>query len=242
MATELSHLTASGVTCIRLSYMGWNNTESEKLAVFAKAKGFRVIIGGDWPLFHISDEASYTSQVITEAKWAQLNHIDQFSLGNEQEYNLSGITQQQWATYLIGLATQVRAVYGGKISYETSADFSRILWNKQKLGDIDLIGENLYCGYDCNASYLKDAISALGVTHVYVSETNSDIDTGKYNNDATHATEVSGDSLKLTNMGVPVYYFAFGTCNGNNGVSDNWGIFQCSILKQSITAAVLGLK
>lgn len=240
VAVDLAILNTAKINCLRLSYMGWNNAQSEALAIFAQSKGFRVIVGGDWGTLTASQEASYQSQVLTEATWAQANKIPQMSLGNEQEYRLSGLTQTQWYTFLETLATKVKTVYSGQVSYETSGDFANF-WATKPLGSIDLLGLNLYCGYGCNANYLQENITAHGATHMYVSETNADMSISQYGNDATHASEVTGDAVKLLNFGVPVYYFTFSTCNNSNGVQTNWGLYQCNVLAQPLTAKALGI-
>jgi hypothetical protein len=240
VTTDLNRLMQSGVTCLRIYYGDFNYSPVESLAVFAKSKGFRVIVGGSWMTLTSDQLATYSTQVMQMASWAQTNHMDQFSLGNEQEYRLSGITNDQWVTFLTGLATQVKTVFSGKVSYETSGDFAD-LWATKNLGDIDLLGLNLYCGYACNLNYLNENITAHGINHVYISETNADMDTGLYNKDSVHAAEVSGDAVKLLSAGVPVYYFTYSACN-ENGVANHWGLYQCNVLKQPLTSGILNIK
>lgn len=241
VAKDLAVMTKAGINCVRLSYMGWNNAQSEALAVFAKSKGFRVIVGGDWGSLTSSQLTSYQSQVLTQAKWAQANSIDQMSLGNEQEYRLSGLTKDQWVSFLQTLATAVKKVYQGKVSYETSGDFASY-WSTKSLGDIDLIGFNAYAGYGANAGFVTGPAKVFGIDRVYISETNADMDTGNYDSDAVHATEVKGDAVKLLGLGVPVYFFAFGAANNTNGVADHWGLYDnAGNVRQPLTAAALGL-
>lgn len=245
-AAQLSILSAHNVSCVRIAYTGINNPKSEAYALTAKQRGFRVIIGNDsWfgsnqGTMSTDTFAAYDAGVIAEAKWAQTNKIDQLSLGNEQEYNLQ-ISQANWTAHLRALAYQVRQVYSGKVSYETSGDFINA-WVGQPLGDIDLLGFNLYCGVGCNENYLKTAINAFGATHVYVSETNADMDTSSYNSDSVHAIEVAGDVLKMQKdfPAIPIYYFAFGA-NGNGGVDGHWGLYSGTSVQQPLTASALGL-
>jgi len=241
VAQQLAYLTTSGITMIRTAYMGWNNQQSEALALFAKSKGYYVIIGGDWGTLSPTDVQTYDADVLSEAKWAQANHIDQLSIGNEQEYRLSGMSAAQFQSSLKSLAAQVRAVYSGKISYETQP-YQIASWQSVGLGDIDMLGLNLYCGEPCNENFITQAINAFGITHVYISETNADMSTGQYTNDATHAQEVTNDALVLhrTFRTMPIYYFAFGA-NGNDGVPSYWGIYNGTILQQPLTAKVLSL-
>ena len=247
--TDFNKLKEAGINCIRIVYMRYeatapagSNTQVENLAIFAKSKGFRVIIGGDWDTITPSDLPLYRTNVLKYAAFSQTNKIDQFSLGNEQEYRLDGISHEEWATFIGNLATEVKTIYAGKVSYETSGDFAPE-WTGFSLGGLDLIGFNLYCGYGCNADYLQMSIDAHGKDHVYVSETNADMgDGGKYDRDRTHASELKSDFSKLLSFNVPLYYFTFGTCNNSHGVPTNWGIYQCNKLKQPLTAAILGIK
>ena len=168
--------------------------------------------------------------------------IDQFSLGNEQEYQLNGLTNAQFADFIRSLAVSIRGVYSGRISYETSGDFADF-WAGQTLGSIDLLGLNLYCGSACNQQYLKENLTAHGVDHVYVSESNADMNTGKYNDDTVHAAEVASDFINLLSTGVKrIYYFDFAASGNLYNVADNWGLYQNGILAQPLTASVLGIR
>ena len=238
---QLDIIKASGNTAVRIFYSGWNNSLVRTDALAAKGKGFYTVSGGDWGTFNASDEPTYTADVIAEAKWAEANHIDQLSMGNEQEYRLGDITQTQWVAFLNQLYPQVKAVAPDvKISYETSGDFAAF-WATQPVA-FDLLGLNLYCGYTCNANDLQTEINAHGVSHVYVSETNADMSTGKYSNDATHAAEVQGDALKLkANFpNTRIFFFTFGA-NGSDGVPSYWGLYNGTTVQQPLTAKALGL-
>lgn len=240
VAIDLANLKKADIMCLRLSYMGFNNAQSEALALVAKADGFRVILGGDWGTMTVAQEPTYTAEALQQAKWAQANAIPQMSIGNEQEYGLKGLSDAQWATYITGLATQVKTIYSGQVSYETSGDFANI-WAKQSLGGLDLLGLNLYCGESCNASYLNENIKAHGISHIYVSETNDDMSVSPTPSDSKHATELQGDLVQLLKIGVPVYYFTYGTCNNADGVPSYWGLYNCNVLAQPDAAGVLGL-
>jgi hypothetical protein len=252
--TDISKLQDSNITCVRIAYDGWNNPDLEAVALLAKSKGEYVVFGGDWGDLDPSQLNDYTAQVLKEANWAEDNKIDQFSLGNEQEGRLNGMTKYQWVTFVKSLATKVKEVYGGKISYEINgndADF----WATQTRGDIDLLGFNLYCGHGCNKEYLQENIDAHGVDHVYVSEINADMDTGDYENDTAHADELKADLIRLRTEfpNTPFYFFTYEACStsghDNNGVAAHWGVFQCNPqnvaeynLAQPAVAAVLGIR
>jgi hypothetical protein len=234
--SNFSRLKAANINCVRLDYEIFGDRNIQALAVHAKADGMYVIIGGTWGTLDSSGFSAYDAGAIAQAKWAQQNNMPQISIGNEQESRLSGITPSQFAQHLIGLASQVRQFYSGKISYEINSDFLGT-WQQTGLGSIDLLGLNVYCGAGCNASRIQSAINSFGVSHVYVSETNSDMDTGNYNNDATHAADVQNNFMVLHKNfpNTPMYYFDF-------LAGAPWGLFDGTRYVQPLTAAVLGLK
>jgi hypothetical protein len=242
VTNQLAILKSHGVTHLRIAYSGWNNPQSEQLALLAKNNGFYVIIGGDWDTFSQSQFNTYENEVVQEAKWAQANGIPQLSLDNEQEYRLQGVTQNAWASDLRTAAAAVRSVYSGKISYETSGDFAAE-WDAQSLGDIDLLGLNLYNSYyPSNASALQNEINAHGVTHVYVSEINCDVENVKTcQTDAGLALEVSDDAVKLHQNfpSTQIYFFTFSA--GGDGVPTAWGLFNGTTVQYPQTAALVGL-
>lgn len=154
------------------------------------------------------------------------------SIGNEQEYHLSGLSVSQWIAHAKTLATQVKAVYSGKVSYDTSGDFEGQWLSAGSLGSLDAIGLNLYCGAGCNQNDLQKAITQWGKTHVEVTETACDLN--QCVSDSSMAAEVKTDALKLVAMGVPVYYFALRS--GGDGTESYW-----AIINKPLTLTALGL-
>lgn len=240
--THIAVMKKAGINCLRLAYYGFDNTDLRELALRAKAAGMYVIVGGTWDTLDASELAAYDAKALGQAKWAQANGIPQLGIGNEQEYRLSGITQAQWQQHVLELAAKVRQVYSGKISYELSSDHLGT-WYAGGLGSLDLIGLNAYCGLACNESRLKSAVQAFGTDHVYVSETNSDMNTGKYNTDQAHADALKQDLLVTMQHfpGIRFYYFAF---ISGGSAPDHWGLYNPSgtTLVQPLSAAVLGIK
>jgi hypothetical protein len=222
---EIKAVKAAGFNCVRLAYQNFNNADSEQGALDAKSLGMYVILGAEWGTFTQSQFSQYESEALTQFKWCQANGIQQCSLGNEQEYRLNGLSDSQWISDLISMAVSMRAVYSGKISYETSGDFTEA-WVTQSLGDIDLLGLNLYCGYTCNANYLQEAINAFGVSHVYVSETGCDAQAVKScQSDAGRAAEIKTDAVLLhKNFPATSMYFFTWAANGSTGVPNYWAV------------------
>lgn len=236
VAQDLQRLKNSRITCIRIAYYAFNDVQSKALSLFAAARGFYVIIGGQWGTLNSSQLAEYSAQVIQQATWAQANGIPQFSVGNEQEYRLSGISTSQWANTVVALAAQVHTVYSGKVSYETSGDFADS-WAKVNLRSLDLLGLNLYGGYTFNASVLQENITAHGASHVYASETNCDIaHVADCRTDAGLANEVEGDLMKLIKRFPQTAFYAFTWRSGGTDPA-YWGL-----INYPATLAVLGVK
>lgn len=236
VAQDLRRLKSSGVRCIRTAYFGFNDAHSKALALFAMARGFYVIIGGEWGKLDGTQIAQYDAQVVQEARWAQANGVPQLSVGNEQEYRLSGLSVSQWASHVIALAGQVHAVYSGRVSYETSGDFASG-WAKADLANLDLIGLNLYGGYSFNAHAVQENIAAHGVSRVYVSETGCDIaHVAGCKSDAGIASEVKGDLVKLIAQFPQTAFYAF-TWRAGGTDPAFWGL-----VNYPQTLAVLGIQ
>lgn len=236
--TDFTRIKESGISCIRLAYEHWNYSRMLELARFAKSKGFRVILGGYYGAVGQEDLEPYKSEVLQQAQWASQNNIDQLSLGNEQEFNLEDVSTADWAEFLRNLATEVSAIYSGVISYEASGEHFDG-WVSEELGDIDKIGFNMYSGYSTNVNRIQKFIEAHGKDRVYISETNADIETGRFGSDQAQAEWVKNNTLPLLNLGIPVYFFTYTACGNTEAY---WGLYQCGQFTRPLTAHVLGIK
>lgn len=250
ISNELTNAKASGISCLRLAYMGTNSSVTEGLATYiqtwAKQNNyhFSIIIGNDGT----PNLTSYAQGVVAEAKWAQANgDIAGVSVGNEDSKT------QQTQSILSTITCQVKAVYSGSISYETyenTSGFDDIVAWQKNMGCLDKLGLNEYGGYQYNLATAQKAIADLGASHVYISETNCDMGTNShgqpnvpscYNSDASHAAEVQSDAVQLLKLNIPIYFFAWSS--GGDGTAFNWGLFNGSTdaLQQPLTAQVLGI-
>jgi hypothetical protein len=197
VAQDYQRLMAGGVRCLRIVYNGFNDVQAEALARFAKARSFYVISGGEWGMLDSAQLPQYRAQAMQQAKWAQSNGIDQFSVGNEQEARLSGISFSRWANEMVALAADVRAYFPGTVSYEAGGNYADD-WAKVNIGSLDLLGLNSYGGYARNALSLTENMAAHGESHVYLSETNCDIKGNPLcKTDAGLASELKDDLLRL---------------------------------------------
>ena len=198
VAQDLRRLELAGINCLRIVYNGFNDAQAEALALFARQRGFYVISGGEWGVLDPAQLPDYRTAVLRQARWAQANGIPQFSVGNEQEDRLSGLSEAQWADTVVALAAEVHAVYSGTVSYETPRNRADA-WAKVDLGRLDLLGLNMYDGYDADRRALQENIAAHGVAHVYVAETNCAFHsvTVRCRPDAALAEEMKGNLLRL---------------------------------------------
>jgi hypothetical protein len=133
--TWLNQLKAANITCVRLAFYGQNPSVTKPLALLAKSFGMYVEIGNDGN----PQDPSYAQGVIAEAQWAQQNHIDQVTIGNEAD--MGGANQSLFAS----LSCQVRQVYSGVISYDTyKGSYDPITSWAANMGCLDKLGLNIY--------------------------------------------------------------------------------------------------
>ncbi len=224
-ATDLANLKSHGITCVRLAFNGQNSPQTEKLALQAKNLGFFVEIGNDGdPL-----GANYASGVVAEAKWAEANHIDQMSIGNETKKN----SQTQAALAVLSCDAK-KVAPNVTISYDTFLEpngFDDIkAWADNK-GCLDKLGLNTYANYQ---NTYQEAQNLLGAGHWYISEFNVDCDYGQCDTDAAWAQNLQKVWNTAKTWNVKTNFFAYrcdsGACN------PHWGI-----MGHPEVMAVLGL-
>lgn len=207
---NLFTLKAGGITCVRIAFYGTNSAITKPLAVLAKTMGFFVSIGNDGdPLSN-----GYVNGVIAEAQWAQANHIDQVSIGNEAAKNSQ--TQQS----LSSLSCQVRKVFGGIISYDTYLDpsYDEIKAWAQNPGCLSQLGLNIYANYANTAAEAEKLLPGKW----YISELDLDCDTGACGSDSNWARGLSTVLTTLQTYKVHRNMFAY--VAGGDGVDPHWGM------------------
>lgn len=210
VAQDLQRLSAGGVHCIRLAYNGFNNQQSESLALFAKEKGFYTIVGGDWGVLSSSQLTIYDQEVLQEAKWAQANGIPELGIGNEQEARLSSISVAQWADNLRTLAEQVRQVYAGRISYSLDADYLSQYEAAIPQAPNLVIGLNSYDDPQGLKVQITSAINTWGAGNVELTEWNCDIaNVSQCKTDSGLASYVAQDLTVLKGFNIPKYMFTW---------------------------------
>lgn len=233
-SSEITMLKNAHINCARLYYSSWGDPTSRAQALTLKNAGLSVVMGGWYGIVNQSDLNAYDALVVTDAKWAEQNGIQQFSLGNEQETNLGNLSEAQWAAHLDTLYPKVAAVYHGTISYEMNSEHMATYKNVQSP---ILFGINLYNDdYATNAGAVQQGITYWG--RVYVSETSCNM---QYSNDcptdAARAAETKADFLKMVaNFPQTKFYYFTLQANGDSGVPSQWGLQD-----SPLTRATLGL-
>lgn len=209
--TDLAYLKAHNYTCVRLAFYGTNSANTKTLATASKGFNFYVAIGNDGD----PSGAGYAAGVLAEAAWAQANHIDQMSVGNEDAK--TSATQ----ALLANLSCAVKKVFAGTVSYDTYLDPAHDdikAWAANR-GCLDKLGLNIYASY---SSTMAEAQSLLGSNGFYVSETDLDCDTGVCGDDQYWATNLSSVLKTEAAYHVPVFIFSYNA--GGDGVATHWAI------------------
>lgn len=123
----------------------------QQLALSAKAAGYKVIYGitagadGSASTYY---DTWLSSGVLAAAQWAQANGMDEFEIGNEEDWNaslgsLSPKTPAQIQADVRGLVPAVKKVFTGPVSYCTSEGMLQD-WITGGIGELDFIYFNVY--------------------------------------------------------------------------------------------------
>ena len=220
--TDFDLLQASGINCVRLAYAWHTDSNNQRLAEYAKSRGFFVVFGGDAGVLRSKDLKTYNARVLQSAKWAEAVKIDQFSLGNEQEYRLKGVSLGTWIANLHYLSTEVKKVYHGTVSYDFSGDYLQQYINGGK-GTLDKYGINAYC---CWGSFADKAAAAFGEDGFYFGEFDVDRKYVSFPTDQDWADGVTAAYNDIKGHGtLPLYFFTFR--DGGYGLPDGmWAVMR----------------
>ena len=207
---QLQTLKNAGITCVRNAGYGQNPTWAYPLYLLEKSMGFYVDVTVDGN----PTSSGYAQSVLTFAKWAQANKIDQFGIGNEASKNT------QTVKAISSLSCQVKQVYSGDISYSTYLDtsFDEIKAYAQNKGCLTELDLNISASFASTAKeaqqYLPNAwgISELGV----------DMDAYPNISDATRASMTQTIVAALAPYNVAKYWFSYDA--GGDGVANHWAM------------------
>lgn len=237
--TYTDDLKASKILSIRVHmprYLDLETIELRKIEVqHALAKGMDVI----WGVCGIDLTAvtwlDYKAKVLEIAAWAEANGLKHFLLGNEEESSIDGTTLDldQLIINLKDLATEVKLIYTGEVSYSLSGDISypeRVTkWAAAGKGDMDTIGLNVYHN-SITATWWRTAIDTLYAAFgedLYLSEfapNATSLDT--YSTDEDIQASATLEMLNYSyNKGILKAYF-FNYLSDNFGARKNDGTYR----------------
>lgn len=147
---DADYFESIGINKIRVHLIGNDDDYWIACAGYFASRGFYVI----WGQTNVSSgrgssEATwdaYVTSVMANAALSESYKISEFQIGNEMHYRIDGttLTQAQLRNKLRSLATQVKGVFSGVISYSFDVNGEGENWISEGKGDIDKIGFNYY--------------------------------------------------------------------------------------------------
>ncbi|MHB1376987.1 MAG: hypothetical protein ACYCXB_06120 [Candidatus Humimicrobiaceae bacterium] len=184
---DIDLLLSNGFNQLRLDLIE-HNVDSDLINISKAAVAIGVAQGADMIWGTNCDDtmtathwSEYRLDVLDAAKWAQANGVYEFTLGNEIEMRVDGVTLTvaQLISNIKSLATEAQAIFtNGNISYSTQPDYLD-RWIDVGKGDLDLLALNLYLGWGTGTanydealfiSRLSDLVNAFGTGGSYLSE------------------------------------------------------------------------
>jgi hypothetical protein len=203
----------------------------KQLALDAKKQGFFVQFGitaGAEPSVTSYYNQWLNTDVVNLASWAQANHIDEFSIGNEEDHNaqFNGAFKEKTPTQIRNdvktLVGRVKAVYSGQVVYVTS-ELVLDDWIREGRGPLDRIYFNVY-DTDVNFGNLVSKIASnFGVDHAGLAEWAAFHQYGSMGmSPDQYRSNISMRAKIVKNSGLPAYFFTL-RMNGDGG-TDDWGL------------------
>lgn len=150
----------------------------KRLAVEAKKQGFYVQFGisaGSDPDVSTYYDRWISTDIVETATWAQLHHIDEFSIGNEEDWYCEVLgaftakTPTEIRNDVKAKVAEVRKVYSGSIVY---ADSQGTLddWIKEGIGGLDRIYFNVYDTFPNFQGIINKIVANFGTDHAGLAE------------------------------------------------------------------------
>lgn len=191
----------------------------KRLAVEAKKQGFHVqfgISGGA-----DSDVSTYYNQwlstdIVTTARWAQANHIDEFSIGNEEGWScqvgsaFTTKTPKEVRDDVRSKVAEVRKVYSGSIVY-ADAEGTLDDWIKEGIGGLDRIYFNVYDTLPNFQDIITKVVDNFGVNHGGIGEWGAEHGFEQMKESGMssqqYAQEIINRAAIVKKSGLPAYLF-----------------------------------
>jgi hypothetical protein len=160
--------------------------------------------------------------------WAQTNHIDEFAIGNEEDWYCQVLgaftakTPKEIRDDVRNEVASVRNVYSGSIVF-SDAEGTLDDWIKEGIGGLDRIYFNTYDSLPNFQDIVAKIVSNFGTKHGGIAEWSAEHD---YNDmiqggmlPAQYAQEIMKRATIIRNSGLPAYMFTL-RMDPNGG---NWG-------------------
>lgn len=191
-----------------------------RIASIAKGLGFKVVWGctANPSVLTASNWQTYRDYVVQRAQLAESYGIDEFTLGNEDEYRIDGTTLSIgiFRSNIISLAADVKQVFSGDISYTVSHNhtFGWISIGKHNLGSLDKLGLNVYGSHPADQRYFiyilstfyKEFGSAMYISEFNITDNWADAPASEHERYVALKTKI--DYIRRTGVN-EAYYFIF---------------------------------
>jgi len=194
-------------------------TNLKRLAMEAKDDGFYVQFGitaGSDPDVNTYYNRWLSTDIVATAIWAQAHHIDEFAIGNEEDWHnmVQGAypskTPAEIRNDIRNKVADVRKVYSGLIVY-ADAEHTMDDWIKEGIGGLDRIYFNIY---DTDSNFqmmVKKVKDNFGTAHGGIAEWATehgyqDVITNKIT-PAQYAQDLMKRAAIIKASGLPAYLF-----------------------------------
>lgn len=249
VTNDLTYLYSVGFRKVRIGAGAVTDStakaNSRSAALIAKSIGFYVMRTYDTTstLTASNFTSVYGSYVLAEAQWNQDNGIDETQIGNElllKIDNSSIVYSDLWSVYVKPLATQVKAIFSGVVTYAEVTDFigagsPEAWWASNGKGDLDRICFTVY-GTPNDSNLTSGARPfSYGLTYLmsnFSSGTETGISEWKHYNSQAYMTsinnqQITGDRLAIivanrlkaikntVGSTFPTYYFTYRWLDNN---------------------------
>lgn len=203
----------------------------KRLAIEAKQQGFYVQFG----ITAGADAATATyynqwlsKDIVAAAVWAQAHHIDEFAIGNEEDWYCQVLgayttkTPKEVRDDIRNKVADVRKVYSGSIIF-SDAEGTLDDWIKEGIGGLDRIYFNVYDTYPNFEAIIHKIVDHFGTNRGGLAEWAAQYGYDKMSQDGmspqAYAQEITKRTTLVRNSGLPAYLFTLRTNQNESG----WG-------------------
>jgi hypothetical protein len=191
----------------------------KRLAVEAKQDGFYVQFGitaGADPDVDTYYNQWLSTDIVSTAIWAQANHIDEFSIGNEEDWYAQAEgafvtkTPTEIRNDVKSKVAEVRKVFSGSIVY-SDAETTIDAWISEGIGGLDRIYFNVYDTLPNFQSLISKIVSHFGTNHAGIAEWSTQHGYDDMIRSGMTPSQYTQELMKraaiVKNSGLPAYLF-----------------------------------